>query len=388
MATLRTRPRLAAAMAIAVTMFVAACGGEEEQAATPAAGATSEPAWKQPASFIDCTASSTEKKGCIGDKIEGTYTALPGGDVSKKWNLCVAFPHLKDDYWLATAYGIAEEAKRDGVQMRLLDAGGYTNLSKQVSQLDNCVAQGADAVVIGAISFDGLDAKVDEFVDAGIPVVDIMNGISNPKVSAHALVNFYDMGFQAGKHLASLNKPVKVAWFPGPAGAGWVASANDGFRAAIKGSQVKVLATKYGDTGKDEQLNLVENALETYPDMTYIAGTAVTAEAAVGALRERGVEDKIKIVADYMTPGTFDNIKSGAVECAPTDQPVTQARMGIDMAVRLLEEKPLEQGKQRVGPKVSLVCGTGAEAEKNNVADFVPETTFAPKGFRPVFSVG
>jgi protein TorT len=381
-------------MAMCLALFVAACGSSDDQAAAPGSGsgdgtaAAKAPAWKQEAAFVDCKAAKTDKKGCVGDKIAGTYTSLAGNEITKKWNLCVAFPHLKDDYWLATAYGIAEEAKRAGVQMRLLDAGGYTNLSKQVSQLDNCVAQGADAVVIGAISFDGLDAKVDEFVQGGIPVVDIMNGISNPKVSAHALVNFYDMGFQAGQHLASLNKPVNVAWFPGPAGAGWVASANQGFRAAIKGSQVQVLATKYGDTGKDEQLNLVENALETYPDMQYIAGTAVTAEAAVGALRERGLDDKIKIVADYMTPGTYDNIKSGAVECAPTDQPVTQARMGIDMAVRLLEKKQLDQGYQRVGPKVSLVCGSGAPSEKNNVDQFVRGTTFAPKGFRPIFSVG
>jgi hypothetical protein len=55
------------------------------------------------------------------------------------------------------------------------------------------------------------------------------------------------------------------------------------------------------------------------------------------------------------------------------------------MAVRLLEKKPLEQDLTRVGPQVQLVCGPGSKA-KDNVADFVYETTFAAKGFKPAFS--
>ena len=54
------------------------------------------------------------------------------------------------------------------------------------------------------------------------------------------------------------------------------------------------MATKYGDTGKEVQSKLVEDVLEAYPDLDYIAGTAVTAEAAVSILRARGLEGKVK----------------------------------------------------------------------------------------------
>ena len=57
----------------------------------------------------------------------------------------------------AVDYGVAEEAKQLGVQMQLLEAGGYTNLNKQISQIEDCVASGAEAVIIGAISLDGLN---------------------------------------------------------------------------------------------------------------------------------------------------------------------------------------------------------------------------------------
>jgi protein TorT len=269
----------------------------------------------------------------------------------------------------------------------ILDAGGYTNLPKQISQLDNCVAQGANAVVIGGISYDGLDAKIEEFASQGIPVIDIMNGLSSEKVSAHALVNFFDMGNAVGEYLAAQNKALKVAWLPGPPGAGWVESANKGFKQALKGSQVEVVATKYGDTGKEVQLPLVENVLQTYPDVDYIVGTAVTAEVATTALKERGLEDKVKVLADYMIPSTFDLIKEGSVACAPTDSPVTQAKMGVDMALRLLEKQSLSSDMARVGPQIELICGPGSDST-DNVSSFVPTTTFAPDGFKPVASAG
>ena len=48
---------------------------------------------------------------------------------------------MKDAYWLAVDYGVAEEAKRLGVKMQLVEAGGYTNLNKQISQIEDCVAR-------------------------------------------------------------------------------------------------------------------------------------------------------------------------------------------------------------------------------------------------------
>src|SRR5436190_17314852 len=102
----------------------------------------------------------------------------------KKWNICVSFPHMKDAYWLAVDYGVSEEAKDLGVTMHLVEAGGYTNLAKQISQIEDCVSAGAQVVVIGAISFDGLNKTVEALNQKKIPVIDVINGISSPKISA------------------------------------------------------------------------------------------------------------------------------------------------------------------------------------------------------------
>ena len=307
------------------------------------------------------------------------YTPLE--KASQKWKICVSFPHMKDDYWLAVDYGAIDEAKRMGVEMQVLEAGGYTELNKQLSQIENCVAGGAQAVIIGAISFDGLNNLVGQLADKKIPVIDVINGMSSDKLSAKSLVSFGEMGGKAGEYLVKLHpkggEPVKVAWFPGPAGAGWVEAGNTGFTAAVKQGAIEVVDTKYGDTGKEAQLALLEDALTAHPDINYIVGTAVTAEAAMQLVRDRGLEDQVKILSYYFTPGVFEGIKRGRILAAPTDSAVIQARVAVDQAVRILEGKEYEK---HVGPELYVI-------DKTNIETFDRNSSLAPDGFKPEFSV-
>ena len=305
----------------------------------------------------------------------------PLDKASKAWDICVSFPHMKDAYWLAVDYGVVAESERLGVKMQLVEAGGYTNLNTQVSQIEDCVSRGADAVVIGAISFDGLNNLVKEVRGKGVPVIDVINGMSSPDLTAKSLVSFGEMGFKAGEYIAKKHPAggdkVKVAWFPGPPGAGWVEAGNAGFQEGVAGSAIEVVETKYGDTGKEVQLKLVEDTLEAHPDIDYVVGTAVTAEAAVGLLRSRGLLGKIKIMSYYFTPGVYQGIKRGQILAAPTDSTVIQGRVAIDQAVRALEGKDFTK---HVGPQLYVI-------DDKNIDSFDRDAALAPDGFKPTFTV-
>lgn len=307
------------------------------------------------------------------------YTPLE--KAAQKWKLCVSFPHMKDDYWLAVDYGAIDEAKRMGVTMQVLEAGGYTELNKQISQIENCVAGGAQAVIIGAISFDGMNNLVGQLADKKIPVIDVINGMSSDKLSAKSLVSFGEMGGKAGEYLVNLHpkggEKATVAWFPGPAGAGWVEAGNTGFTEAVKAGEIEVVDTKYGDTGKEAQLALLEDALTAHPDINYIVGTAVTAEAAMQLVRDRGLEDQVKILSYYFTPGVYEGIKRGRILAAPTDSAVIQARVAVDQAVRILEGKEYEK---HVGPQLYVI-------DSSNIETFDRNSSLAPADFKPEFSV-
>ena len=308
------------------------------------------------------------------------YTPLD--KAQKKWRIRVFIPHLKDAYWLGVNYGLINEARRLGVSLSIYEAGGYDQLAIQRRQIEESLKDKPDGLIIGAISLDGLNDIVKKASDQGIPVLDLINGISSPHIAARAAVSFWDMGYQAGSYLRRLQEnggqPIKMAWFPGPEGAGWVAAGDAGLRKAIEGSAIEILDSRYGDTGSAAQAKLVEALLSEYAkDLDMIAGTAVTAETAVKILRTRGLADRIKILSYYYGPGVHRGIRRGDITAAPSDLTVLQARIAVDVMVRILEKKDYYK---HVAPRVMVV-------DRDNIRSWDSSTTLAPRGFRPIFSI-
>ena len=300
---------------------------------------------------------------------------------NREWKICASIPHLKDAYWLGVNYGLVDEAKRLDVTFRLFEAGGYGNLEVQIEQIQACLDSDPDALIVSAVDSDKLNPMLEKARAKGIPVIDLINGVTFPHVSAKSAGDYYDNGFAAGQYLVERHKeaehPIRVLWFPGPKGAGWVARGDTGFNDAIKGSRIEILETAYGDTGKRVQGELVEAALERHPDVDYIVGTTVTAEAAVDIVRRKRLKGRTNVLAYYFGPGVYRGLKRGTIVAAPSDLQVLQARIAIDQAVRILERKPL---LKHVGPKVAMIY-------RENLKDFDLSTSLAPKGFKATFEV-
>lgn len=311
---------------------------------------------------------------------EVDWTFLTQDEIKQDWNICVLLPHLKDSYFVAANYGVADQIRRMGVSMTLYEAGGYTNLSTQLSQLDNCIAQGADGIILAAISADGVGALVRKATSAGIPVIDFVTGVNDPSTSGHALVSYYTMAQVIGEYLVGQvgDTPTKVGYFPGPQGAGWSDSAVQGFQDAIEGSPIEIEVLRRADTGLNIQMDLISNALLTYPELEWIVGVGIAAEGGAVAVRNAGLAGQVKVAAFNTSPQVNDYIKSGQVVAAPTDFPPLQGRLAVDMVLRYLEEKDVP-GK-RVGPKPELLTA-------DTVDDFPFTDMYSPADFEVVFTV-
>ncbi|MDJ0667625.1 MAG: TMAO reductase system periplasmic protein TorT [Desulfobacterales bacterium] len=308
------------------------------------------------------------------------YTPLE--KASQPWRIKVFIPHLKDAYWLGVNFGLIDEARRLGVNLTIQEAGGYGQLEVQRQQIEAALSEKPDGLIIGSISLEGLNDLVAQAAEKGIPVIDLINGLSSKQIAARAAVSFKDMGFESGRYLqrlqSELGRPVKVAWFPGPENAGWVQAGDAGFKAAIEGAAIEIVDTLYGDTGSGEQGRLIEDVLDRHAaTLDFIVGTAVTAEAAVKILRTRGLSDKIKIISYYYGPGVHRGIRRGHILAAPSDRPVLQARIATDVIVKILERKDYFR---HVAPKVVVV-------DRTNIRSWDSASTLAPRGFRPIFSV-
>lgn len=337
--------------------------------------------WAMPVEVINC-----DEPGCVAERTPSIYTPLATDEITEKWDVCAVIPHLKDPYWLGINASLVAEAERTGISLQLYEAGGYTEIGKQLDQLSNCVANGADAVIVSAVSNEALNSKIEEIVASGIPVIDSVNGVTTSAVSGRALFDYCTLGGNLGKHLAATGEDIKAVWFPGPAGVGSLEQLMSCFKEQTEGSSVEVLGVSYGDTGKDVQLNLVENALSAYPEMNYIIGSATTVDAAVGPLTERGLTGKVQTGSYYFTPEVYSLLESGSATCSSAGNDLILGRIVVDMALRVLEGKPFNGGKH-LAMAASVICGPAAGAENDNLDSLVKVLNLAPEGFKPTFTV-
>ncbi|MFO1082231.1 MAG: TMAO reductase system periplasmic protein TorT [Reyranellaceae bacterium] len=308
------------------------------------------------------------------------YKPLPVGAITKPWKLCVAFPHMKDAYYVAKDYGVIIEAKRQGVGVTILAANGYDDIAGQIQQIEDCVAAGGNAVLVNAVSKSGLNGLIDELDKKKIPVLDLGNGVTSDKIAAAALAQYYYAGNTAGKYLAEQfpagSGKKKMVWLAGPAGSQWVEDAVRGMKDGIAKSDVELVKVIYGDTGKATQMKLIEDALQTYPDVTVIGGVAPAIEGAMEIVKERNLKDK-KLIAFYSTPPIEQAVRDGIVMATVNDNNLLGSRISVDQAIRLLEGKLEVKVASR---KFDIIDG-------KNVNTYDRTTLLAPNDFKPQFKL-
>ncbi len=261
---------------------------------------------------------------------------------SKKWHVCILLPHLKDTWWVGINVGVMQEAERQGIKATLFQAGGYTELNKQLSQFDDCVALGVNAIIISAISEGALRPKIEEGRKKGIKMIALGNPVQDVAVDS-AIFGDYNIDAEvAGRALVAHYKKqgkskARAINFAGVAGAGWAEQAAKGWTNAFDGSLIELVEHKYGETGKSTQLKLVEDAIQTYDDIDAFVGVAVMTEVAPDVLEETGLSGKIDLVAFYMSEGALRGIKDNTVLGVASNPMVVEAAVGMDVAIRLLE---------------------------------------------------
>lgn len=306
---------------------------------------------------------------------------------SQPWKLCAVYPHLKDSYWLSVNYGMVEHARQLGVRLKVLEAGGYPNLSRQIEQLEACREWGADAIILGTVDSHAYDGQLSKItgqipVFATINYLDTQNPDSASTVIARVGLDWTEMGKATGEFLAKRHPKgsgvVRVALLPGPQSRGGTKPVVQGFLDAIAGSDIQVVTTLWADNSKELQRNLIQQLFASDQPIDYIVGGAVAAEVAVSELRASQREQTVHVVSTYLSHGVYRGLLRHKILFAPTDKMAQQAMLSVDQAVRYLEHQPVE-----------LDLATVVEGlTPSHLPDAVIADSLSPAEFRPVFSVG
>ena len=161
-------------LALAMILSLAACGGSSAPAATQAPAATEAPKAEAPA--------ATEAPAAGGNLVG---VAMPTKDL-QRWN-------------------------QDGENMKKqLEAAGYevdlqyaaNDITTQVSQIENMIANGCEVLVIASIDGEALGTVLDQAKAANIPVIAYDRLIMNSDaVSYYATFDNWKVGVKQGEYI-------------------------------------------------------------------------------------------------------------------------------------------------------------------------------------------
>lgn len=308
---MKRRRRLATASLLALA--VAACGG----------------------------AAAAPRYEVVADGRAQGYTPLQRAD--KPWRICALLPQGRDKFWWGVSWGLSEQARQLGVELGLYVADSYADLAGQRRHWAECRARGAQAYVLAAVTTSGLNAEIAAAMAEGRPVIDLINGVS-AQVSSHSVNDAKALGKLTADYLLrdAKGRAISLAWFAGPQDARWAEDAEQGLLARLHGHPVQLRQGGRGPTDLQRQSTLVREHLERAGTPDYIVGNAVAVEFAARLL-PRLPPPRPTLLAYYATEEILARIASGEVLAAPCSQPVIQARIGLDLAVRALQGQALPQ---------------------------------------------
>ena len=322
----------------------------------------------------------------------GVDTSWPERVTAKRtYDLGYSFPHLMDPYWISVLYGVIDEARLCGVDVTAFTAGGYGEITRQISQVESLVEMKVDAILASVVSYEALNPVLEEAVAGGIPVILLINDNSMDSPAGKSCCMYYyngersaDIVIEHAKERLDAGEAVTAGFFPGPGGLAWSTSTWLGFQARVEElelkEQINVLDVKWGLSEKAVQLSLIEPFLSAYPEVDYIIGNTVFADAAILPVEAIGRTGKTHIVSTYMAQPVYIGLKEGNIIGAPQEWQQFTGRLAVQMAIRVLhgEEPGVDFPFQWV-PKLTMLT-------PENVVDYPWELQFEPEGWEPVFT--
>ncbi|WP_408008329.1 ABC transporter substrate-binding protein [Pseudalkalibacillus sp. A8] len=236
--------------------------------------------------------------------------AADGGGGDKE--LVIGFSQMENNnpWRIAETKSIREEAEKRGYKMVYTDAQSDT--SKQVSDVEDMIAQGVDYIVLAPREFDGLAPALESAQTAGIPVI-LVDRMADGEHLTFIGSNFVKQGQRAGEWLVeATGGNAKIVELTGTTGSSVAIDRQKGFMDVIDQQEgMEVIASQTGDFARAEGQKVMENLLQSHGD-DITAVYAHNDEMAIGAINAIEVAGKTpgEDITIVSVDGTKDALQS------------------------------------------------------------------------------
>jgi galactofuranose transport system substrate-binding protein len=304
----------AAALA-AAAMAVGACGKEEESPAQSAvAGESAESAQQVKSQSGSCTPER------YGAKTVDLANATVGFSQSEK---------EANPFRIAETESIKDEAAKVGVG-QLLTTNANSQLSKQVADIQDLLAQGAEVLIVAPLNSDGLEPALAAAREKQVPVITIDRKVTGQACQDYLTFigsDFVEQGKRAADAMIkATGGKGKVAILLGASGNNVTTDRTNGFVDQVEAEApgLEIVAQQTGEFEREKGQQVMEQLIQANPEIDAVyAENDEMALGAIVALKGAGKDpgQDVKVVSIDGTRNAVQAIADGDINAVIESNP-------------------------------------------------------------------
>ena len=244
---------------------------------------------------------------------------------------------LDNPYWIIVTDQAKVAADMLGVDLVVLGVDVEGDSARQISQMEDRIAQGDDAIAIAVQDTKALIPAIEQANDAGIPVIAIDKTAEGGQIASVIMTDNIKASYDGAKLIAELiggkGKVLVLEGVPGGQ------TANDRKAGALKAlaeyPDIEVISlTAEWQTAKGQ--TVTEDILTAHPDLAGIfASNDMMAMGAVAAVSAAGVD--IPVCGFDAIPPALEMTADGRLVATVAQFPGKMGFLGVEYAVRVIE---------------------------------------------------
>lgn len=261
---------------------------------------------------------------------------------TKAYTIGFAVSTLTNPFFVTMKDAAVAKAAELGVDLVVLDA--QDSAETQASQIEDLITRGVSLLIINPVDSDAIGTSVIACNDAKIPVITVTRASNSGTVVQHLDIDNKEAGrLDAEQLIKDLGGKGKVAILEGIAGSSSAIDREEGFKAALEGTDIEVVASLTANYSREESATVTEDILQSNPELNAIY--AHNDEMALGAVRSvaaAGRSAEIKIYGIDATDDALAAVENGEMAATVQQQPDVQIQIALENAVKYLGGETLE----------------------------------------------
>lgn len=262
---------------------------------------------------------------------------------------------LNNPWWISVADFAEREAEALGINLTIALPEEEVDLGKQVAMIESAILKQVDAIIISAISSEGVIPTIEEAREDGIKIVNFDTRIADPDMY-DAFVGADDVqgAYKAGVYICEqLNGKGKVGLITGLLAQSTGVDRREGFLNAIaEYPNIELVAEAGAEWRSDLAANATSNILTANPDIDAIF--ACNDQMAVGMVNAAGAagkdpDDLILVGYDGILDAV-DLVMNGELDAFVALPNIMEGVMGPRLAVALLINPDYEYTREIIYP--------------------------------------